>query len=102
METSLDIQTRLQNLMWTVSGNYELDVSPEDVDECLFQKSPYMAFYHAILKGGFEKYFDARAFDRFFTKKIYRGLEPAVLQCLGKLCIDSAVWKNSPVSEKGF
>jgi len=40
METSLDVQTRLQNLMWTVSGNYELDVSPEDVDERLFEKSP--------------------------------------------------------------
>lgn len=102
METSLDVQTRLQNLMWTISGNYELDVSPEDIDERLFEKSPYMAFYHAILKGGFEKYFDARAFDRFFTKKIYQGLEPSVLQCLGKLCIDSAVWKKLSGERKGI
>ena len=53
----------------------------KDVNERLFEKSPYIAFYRAILKGGFQKYFDVRAFDRFFTKKI-SGLEPSVLQCL--------------------
>lgn len=102
MEHSLDVQTRLENLIWTVSGNYDLEISPEELDERLFEKSPYIAFYHAIEKGCFEKYFDSKAFNRFFTKKVYQGLEPSVLQCLGKLCIDSAIWKKASKERKGI
>ena len=102
MEHSLDVQTRLENLIWTVSGNYDLEISPEELGERLFEKSPYIAFYHAIEKGCFEKYFDSKAFNRFFTKKVYQGLEPSVLQCLGKLCIDSAIWKKASKERKGI
>ena len=102
MEHSLDVQTRLENLIWTVSGNYDLEISPEELDERLFEKSPYIAFYHAIEKGCFEKYFESKAFNRFFTKKVYQGLEPSVLQCLGKLCIDSAIWKKASKERKGI
>ena len=79
MEHSLDVQTRLENLIWTVSGNYDLEISPEELDERLFEKSPYIAFYHAIEKGCFEKYFDTKVFSSFFTKKVYQGLEPLSL-----------------------
>ena len=102
MEHSLDVQTRLENLIWTVSGNYDLEISPEELDERLFEKSPYIAFYRAIEKGCFEKYFDAKVFNRFFTQKVYQGLKPSVLQCLGKLCIDSAIWKKASKERKGI
>ena len=90
MEHSLDVQTRLENLIWTVSGNYDLEISPEELDERLFEK------------GCFEKYFDAKVFNRFFTQKVYQGLEPSVLQCLGRLCIDSAIWKKASKERKGI
>lgn len=57
-----DISGRIQNLLWTVSGDYELDIK---VDEDIYRKSRPTAFYYAIRQGTFEKYFDARAYDRF-------------------------------------
>lgn len=99
-DSSLDIQNRIQNLLWTVSGDYELDdiaVDPE-----LFLKSPYIAFYDAIRQGSFEKYFDARAFDKYITRKVYQGTEPSVLLALARLCIDSAVWKKASAERKGI
>ena len=40
MEHSLDVQTRLENLIWTVSGNYDLEISPEELDELLEKMTP--------------------------------------------------------------
>ncbi len=94
----LDIQNRVENLLWTVSEDYNLDFK---VDESLFQKSRYMAFYDAIRQGAFEKYFDAREYDHYFAKQVYSGAEPSVLEALGKLCIDSAVWKKTQTERKG-
>ena len=50
-----DISGRIQNLLWTVSGDYELDIK---VDEDIYRKSRPMAFYYAIRQGTFEKYFE--------------------------------------------
>ena len=93
-----DISGRIQNLLWTVSGDYELDIK---VDEDIYRKSRPMAFYYAIRQGTFEKYFDARAYDRFIVKKVYAGAEPSVLTALGNLCVDSAVWKKAQKDRPG-
>lgn len=92
MESSLtDIRNRVKNILWTVSGNYELDI---EVDAEDFRKSKYIAFYEAVRQGSFEKYFDADEFEKYMTKKVYGGAEPSVLLSLARLCIDSAVWKK--------
>lgn len=93
-----DISNRIQNLLWTVSGDYELDIK---MDENVYRKSRYMAFYDAIRQGTFEKYFNARAYDQFIAKKVYAGAEPSVLTALGNLCIDSAVWKKAQKDRPG-
>lgn len=86
-----DIRTRIKNLLWTVSGNYELDI---EVNPDEFRKSKYIAFYEAVRQGSFEKYFDVDEFESYVTKKVYAGAEPSVLLSLARLCIDSAVWKK--------
>ena len=97
-ENLLDLRSRTENLLWTVSGDYDLDFQ---IDELLLRKSRYMAFYHAVRQGAFEKYFDVRAYEHDFAKKVYAGAEPSVLQALAALCIDSAVWKKVQGERKG-
>ena len=44
-EDSLEIQTRMKNLMWTVSGDYRLDTK---LDLQSFRESRYVSMYDAI------------------------------------------------------
>ncbi|MGI6094475.1 MAG: cobaltochelatase CobT-related protein [Lachnospiraceae bacterium] len=97
-ENIMDIRSRIQNVLWTVSEDYDLDIR---VDEDVYRKSRYIAFYDAIRQGAFEKYFDARAYDHFIAKKVYAGMNSTVLTALGKICIDSAVWKKAEKERKG-
>ena len=42
---SFEIENRIRNLMWTVSGDYDLDTKP---DIASFYKSKYISIYDAI------------------------------------------------------
>lgn len=86
-----EIENRVRNLMWTVSGDYGLDTEP---DTSSFQKSKYISLYDAIKQGAFSRYFDKDALGMYLVKKIYLGGEEAPLVQLAQLCVDSAVWKR--------
>lgn len=45
----LDLENRMRNLLWTVSGDYTLDFKP---DVSLFQRSKAIALYDGIKQGG--------------------------------------------------
>ena len=87
-----DIQSRVENLLWAVSGDYGLDM-PADIKA--WEKSPYIPLYEAVVQGIFQKYFDTEKYQAFFARKVYQGMIPSVLEALGRLCIDSAVWKKA-------
>lgn len=93
------MENRLQNLLWTVSEDYECEikVSPADL-----QKSPETAFYNMILQGAFQKYFDAEILEAYTQKKIQYGAEPSVLLLISKLCIDSAVYQKVCTERRGI
>lgn len=90
-EISLELENRIKNLMWTVSGDYELDTKP-DVES--FRKSKYISLYDAIKQGAFSKYFDKDAFGLYLVKKIYLGGEEGPLMSIAQLCVDSGVHKK--------
>ncbi|MDO5424496.1 MAG: hypothetical protein Q4F41_12295 [Eubacteriales bacterium] len=90
-ENTFEIQNRIQNLMWTVSGDYGLDA---EVDPASFRKSKYIALYDAIKQGGFARYFDQEQFRGYLVRKVYLGAEVSVLMRFAQLCMDSAVWKK--------
>ena len=46
------MENRLQNLLWTVSEDYNCDVKINPAD---LQKSPEIAFYNMVLQGAFQK-----------------------------------------------
>ena len=67
-EFELELENRIRNLMWTVSGDYTLDVKP-DLDS--FRRSRYIALYDGIKQGAFARYFDREELSLYLVKKIY-------------------------------
>jgi nitric oxide reductase activation protein len=84
----LHLENRMKNLMWTVSGNYDLDV-PLDVES--FVRSKYIALYDAIKQGSFDKYFDRNVLALYLAKKIYLSADNNMLTVIAQLCIEAAV-----------
>ena len=72
MENEMEMETanRVRNLMWTVSGDYSLDVT---LDLESFRKSRYISLYDAVKQGAFAKYFDKDALALYVVKKVFLG-----------------------------
>lgn len=86
-----EIENRLRNLCWTVSGDYGLNLK---LDTISYTKSVYVSLYDAVKQGAFSKYFDRDAFGLYLMKKLYYGAEEASLTSLAQLCVDSAVYRK--------
>lgn len=87
-EFELEMENRIKNLMWTVSGDYGLDFKP---DLAAFARSKYVALYDGIKQGAFARYFNREEFSMYLVKKMYlHGME-APLMSLAQLCIEFAV-----------
>ena len=67
-EFQLELENRIKNLMWTVSGDYSLDFKP---DLQAFARSKYIALYDGIKQGAFAKYFYREAYSLYLVKKIF-------------------------------
>lgn len=94
-----DIENRIKNLIWAVSGDYGLELKP-DIDS--FRISEAISLYDAVRQGAFARYFDLNAFGQYLNLKIRRGAEPSVLFPLAKLCMESAVWKKAAKERPGI
>lgn len=88
-EHSLELQNRMKNLLWTVSGDYTLDVKL-DLDS--YKKSKYITIYDAVKQGAFARYFDMEELSMYIVKKIYLSAGQAPLMELAQLCVDTASW----------
>jgi len=97
-EYLFEIENRIKNLLWTVSGDYKLNVK---LDVESYQKSKYISLYDAIKQGAFSKYFDREAFGLYLVKKIYYGADEQPLANLAQLAVDSAVYKKISRERKG-
>ena len=53
-EYRYELENRMKNLLWTVSGDYDLDVNL-DLDS--FRESQYITLYDAVNLGAFAGYF---------------------------------------------
>lgn len=88
-ERRAEIENRVKNLMWTVSGDYELDAKP-DVEA--FARNKYIALYDAVKQGGFALYFRASELGLYLLKKRYYGADEGALMNLAQLCMDAAAY----------
>lgn len=89
---SFEIENRIRNLMWTISGDYDLDTKP---DVTSFYKSKYISIYDAIKQGAFSRFFDKDAFALYLLKKVYLGADESQLVTLGQICVEAAAMTRS-------
>ena len=73
---SFELQNRMKNLLWTVSGDYTLDVN---LDLKSFKKSKYISIYDAVKQGAFARYFNMEELSMYIVKKIYMEADQAPL-----------------------
>lgn len=97
-ETEFEIENRIKNLMWAVSGDYHLNVKP-DVEA--FRRSKMVALYDAIKQGAFAKYFDKEEMALYLVKKIFLSADEQSLLSLSQLCVDSACSERISQERKG-
>ena len=90
-EYELELENRIRNLIWSVSGNYDLTTK---IDIVAFERSKYIALYDAILQGALDKYFDRRQIMLYLAKKVFLGADESTIMNLTQLCIESAVYMN--------
>lgn len=88
-EHQMEIENRIKNLCWTVSGDYSLNIKA-DVDS--FAKSKYIALYDAIKQGAFGKHFDPKELSLYILKKVSLSGKERPLMELAQLCVDAAVY----------
>lgn len=97
-EYEYELSNRLKNLLWTVSGDYELDM---ELDVRSFQRSKYISLYDAVKQGAFARYFSQDDFGLYLVKKLYLGADEAALVNLAQMCVDQAVTKKVAKERKG-
>ena len=67
-EYRLELENRIRNLLWTVSGDYQLDMKP---DVSLFLRSKAIALYDGIKQGALARYYDKDMLGLYLVKKIF-------------------------------
>lgn len=87
-EYKLDLENRIRNLLWTVSGDYSLEVKP---DVSLFERSRAIALYDGIKQGAFAKYYDKEQLGLYLVKKIFLQAGEYEITTLAQLCIEEAI-----------
>ena len=94
----LELENRIRNLMWTVSGDYTLDTK---VNVETFLHSKYLALYDGIKQGAFAKYFDKDAVGMYLVKKVYMGAQEAALVSVSQMCIEEAICEKVTKERSG-
>lgn len=97
-EYQYEIENRMRNLLWAVSGDYELDV---ELDVRSFQRSKYISLYDAVKQGAFARFFSRDELGMYLVKKLYLGAEESSLASLAQMCVDQAVADRIVCERKG-
>ena len=97
-ENQYEIENRIRNLYWTVSGNYGENIK---LDTVSFSRSPWVSLYDPVKQGAFSRYFDRNAFGLYLVKKLYYGADEQALTNVAQLAVDSAVYKKISAERKG-
>ena len=64
----LELENRIRNLLWTVSGDYQLQMKP---DVSLFLRSKAIALYDGIKQGALARFFDKDMLGLYLVKKVF-------------------------------
>lgn len=84
----LELENRIKNLLWTVSGDYTLEFKPNTE---LFLRSEAIALYDGIKEGAFARYYDKDMLGLYLVKKIFCQAGEEELTSIAQLCIEEAI-----------
>lgn len=87
-EADLELENRIKNLMWTVSGDFSLDA---EIDIASFRLSKYIALYDAVKQGAFALYFSREELGMYLAKKMYLNADSVKLIAVTQLAVEAAV-----------
>ena len=87
-EYRLELENRIRNLLWTVSGDYQLDMKP---DVSLFLRSKAIALYDGIKQGALARYYDKDMLGLYLVKMIFLQAGENELTFVAQLCIEEAI-----------
>lgn len=87
-EIRFELENRIRNLLWTVSGDYNLDMK---VDVSLFMRSKSIALYDGIKQGALAKFFDKDLLGLYLVKKVFLQADEGALTSVAQLCIEEAI-----------
>lgn len=94
-EFDLQLSSRIMNLVWTVSGSYDVNYMP---DLKLYKKSKAMCLYDAIKHGAFAKYYDMDTLSIYMLKKLYCDADYENLYAVTQMAVEAAC--RSRISEE--
>lgn len=98
-EFELELENRIKNLIWTVSGDYTLDVKP-DIEN--YHRSHAVGLYDGIKQGAFARYFNREELSLYLMKKIYLHGEEGPLMSLAQICIEWSVAERITKEREGI
>ncbi|MBE6014258.1 MAG: nitric oxide reductase activation protein [Lachnospiraceae bacterium] len=84
----IEVENRIKNLMWTVSGDYSENITP-DVDS--FRISKFISLYDAIKQGAISKYFDREELSLYIVKKVFLSGDEDLIIYISQMCLDVAI-----------
>lgn len=84
----LELENRIRNLLWTVSGDYKLDMKP---DVSLFLRSKSIALYDGIKQGAIARFYDKDMLGLYLVKKVFLQASEDALTAVAQLCIEEAI-----------
>lgn len=84
----LELENRIRNLLWTVSGDYKLNMKP---DVSLFLRSKAIALYDGIKQGALARYYDKDMLGLYLVKKVFLQAGENELTFVAQLCIEEAI-----------
>ena len=87
-DSRLELENRIRNLLWTVSGDYKLDMKP---DISLFLRSRAIALYDGIKQGALARFYDQDLLGLYLVKKVFLQAGEGELTAVAQLCIEEAI-----------
>lgn len=87
-DSRLELENRIRNLLWTVSGDYKLDMKP---DVLLFLRSKAIALYDGIKQGALARFYDKDLLGLYLVKKVFLQADEGELTAVAQLCIEEAI-----------
>lgn len=87
-EYRMDLENRIRNLLWTVSGDYKMQMKP---DVSLFLRSRAIALYDGIKQGAIARFYDKEMLGLYLVKKVFLQASEGALTLVAQLCIEEAI-----------